>query len=133
MFQTALPIEHACQVHLPREVPHLRDVHRRAPRARARTTAAGAAEDTPRATTNSIEPSSRTIGVRIASIRSPVAERRDAAPTTRPQIEAPQVVEPFVLRPVEPRLGLADDRHHAVGGVEDGREHRDGFPREPRS
>ncbi len=31
------------------------------------------AEDTPRTTTNSIEPSSRTSGVRIASIRSPVA------------------------------------------------------------
>ena len=53
------------------------------------------AEDTPRATTNSIEPSSRTIGVRIASIRSPEARnavtrlQRPVRRSTRQRLSRP--------------------------------------------
>ena len=94
-----LPIEHAGQVHLPREVPHLRDVtggrhvpelERRQPERRGH---ASHHDELDRAV--------------VAHDRGPDrehpiaggAERRDAAPASRPQVDAPEVVEPFVLGP----------------------------------
>ena len=94
--------------------------HRRASRARARTTVAGARRTRPAPR--------RTRSAVVAHQRRPDrehpiagrAERRDAAPSSRPQVEAPEVVEPFVLGPVEPRFPLADDGHHGARGVKTG-------------
>ena len=131
----ALPVELAGQVHLPRK--------RREPSAtspvgdtcQSSNDGIRTAEDTPRTTTNSIEPSSRTIGVRMASIRSPVAWNAvTRAPAARPQVVSPQVVER--LRPRSARTPVPARRRpprRCPSDVKTGENTATAAAREPRS